>query len=148
MSSGVEWQPNGRLRRLEQGDTPVVVLSEAGAPTVRRQVQGRDRLRGPARVQQAPGPSGKRPLPDAWRALHRPEDPRGTPAHRWRGNTTGDVTVSPRERRERGGLYYTRSRKVNGRVVREYVGGGVLGELVTSASKPNIWPNPWHPNPP
>jgi len=37
--------------------------------------------------------------------------------------------VSPWERRERGGLYYTRSRKVNGQVVREYVGGGVLGEL-------------------
>jgi hypothetical protein len=37
--------------------------------------------------------------------------------------------VSPWERRERGGLYYTRSRKVNGRVVREYVGGGVLGEI-------------------
>jgi len=33
------------------------------------------------------------------------------------------------ERRERGGLYYTRSRKVNGKVVREYVGGGVLGEI-------------------
>ena len=37
--------------------------------------------------------------------------------------------MSPWERRERGGLYYTRSRKENGRVIREYVGGGVLGEL-------------------
>jgi hypothetical protein len=37
--------------------------------------------------------------------------------------------VSPWERRERGGLYYTRSREVNGRVVREYVGGGALGEF-------------------
>ena len=33
------------------------------------------------------------------------------------------------EKRERGGVYYTRSRKVNGQVVREYIGGGVLGEL-------------------
>jgi hypothetical protein len=33
------------------------------------------------------------------------------------------------EKRERGGTYYTRSRKVNGRVIREYVGGGPLGEL-------------------
>jgi hypothetical protein len=33
------------------------------------------------------------------------------------------------ERRERGGLYYTRSRKVNGKVLREYIGGGVLGEI-------------------
>jgi hypothetical protein len=37
--------------------------------------------------------------------------------------------LSPWERRKRGGLYYTRTRKVNGKVVREYVGGGVLGEL-------------------
>lgn len=37
--------------------------------------------------------------------------------------------MSPWERRERGELYYTRSRKVNGKVVREYVGGGVLGEI-------------------
>ena len=33
------------------------------------------------------------------------------------------------EKRERGGLDYTRSRKVGGRVVREYVGGGVLGHI-------------------
>jgi hypothetical protein len=31
------------------------------------------------------------------------------------------------EKRDRGGLYYTRTRKVGGRVVREYVGGGTLG---------------------
>jgi hypothetical protein len=37
--------------------------------------------------------------------------------------------LSPWERRERGGLYYTRSRKENGRVIREYIGGGTLGAL-------------------
>ena len=37
--------------------------------------------------------------------------------------------MSPWERRERGSLYYTRSRKVNGEVVREYIGSGLLGRL-------------------
>jgi hypothetical protein len=37
--------------------------------------------------------------------------------------------LSPWEGRERGGLYYTRSRKQGGRVVRKYVGGGVLGKI-------------------
>jgi hypothetical protein len=33
------------------------------------------------------------------------------------------------ERRERGGLYYTRSKKVDGEVVREYIGSGLLGQF-------------------
>lgn len=37
--------------------------------------------------------------------------------------------MSPWEKRQRGGPYYTRSRKVNGRVIREYVGGDALGHL-------------------
>ena len=40
-----------------------------------------------------------------------------------------DLSIMGWEKRDRGGLYYTRSKKVDGRVVREYVGGGTLGHL-------------------
>jgi len=37
--------------------------------------------------------------------------------------------LSPWEKRARGKRYFTRSQKLNGRVVREYVGSGPLAEL-------------------
>jgi hypothetical protein len=37
------------------------------------------------------------------------------------------------ESRERGGPYYTRSRRVNGQVVREYIGGGELARIASES---------------
>jgi hypothetical protein len=39
------------------------------------------------------------------------------------------------ERRERGGRYYTRSWRRNGRVVREYVGTGPFAQIIASSDR-------------
>src|SRR5215208_3958222 len=41
------------------------------------------------------------------------------------------------ERRKRGGLYYIRSKKIGGQVVREYVGSGPLADLVAEVDNLN-----------
>jgi hypothetical protein len=43
------------------------------------------------------------------------------------------------EKRKRGGLYYTRSKKINGRVVREYLGTGPLAELAAQMDALERW---------
>jgi hypothetical protein len=47
------------------------------------------------------------------------------PVHRFRNG----LSEMGWEKRKRGGLYYTRSKKVGGRVVREYIGGGIRGHV-------------------
>jgi hypothetical protein len=39
------------------------------------------------------------------------------------------------ETRERGGRYYTRSRRVNGKIEREYIGTGFLAEMASELDR-------------